>query len=535
MMKTVNGGGVNLKTRQFCRTLIVDDELLIRRGIKYYFDWEAEGFQIVGEASNGEEALELIKTTNPHIILTDIVMPIMDGEELTRVVKSTYPHIEIIILSSFGEFNYVRSAFQSGAIDYILKPNLNANDLLQVLKKAANRISEFSFACEVFDMELSIEHIVDKLISGYEQEYDVNIATKAFPYKNYCLFTVDLRSHPLRRENKFIQSTKEKFSLLVDAQISQVAYYSFKVEQDITLFIVNVEELQIVDIIEVANKMVNSDPQMGVVISNEFHDFSKIGYQYNKEVLKLIEYRFYYPDERVLLAKNFLNEKPAYKAFNLDKFTDDLTHKRFDTAISDLKAYTNKLTNYYIMDVIEFKYFFENIIFNIIILLGNMHYDVKVLETKKYSFFQSIDEAVSASEVVEQLNLFINDMFDCVVSKPSMLVENPNINMLLEYIQKHYAEQLTLTSMAEHFHFHPSYLSSYFSAHNKEGFIEYLNKIRIEAATNLLEQSPITISEISAKVGYTDHSYFCKVFKKLIGMSPSKYRKKSIKVKTGLS
>lgn len=73
-----------MKAEELCRILIVDDEQLIRKGIIHYMDWEEEGFIIAGEASNGREALEFIETVNPHIIITDIVMPIMDGEELTR-------------------------------------------------------------------------------------------------------------------------------------------------------------------------------------------------------------------------------------------------------------------------------------------------------------------------------------------------------------------------------------------------------------------------------------------------------------------
>jgi two-component system, response regulator YesN len=77
-----------MATKELCRIIIVDDEILIRQGIKHYINWEQEGFQIVGEASNGKEALEMIERTQPKIVITDIVMPIMDGEELTRIVKS---------------------------------------------------------------------------------------------------------------------------------------------------------------------------------------------------------------------------------------------------------------------------------------------------------------------------------------------------------------------------------------------------------------------------------------------------------------
>ncbi|MED4958707.1 response regulator, partial [Paenibacillus macerans] len=105
--------------RELCKILIVDDEILVRQGIKHHLNWEQYGFQIVGEASNGKEALEMIGRLSPHIVITDIVMPVMDGEEFTRVLKAHFPQIEVVVLSSYGEFNYVRSTFQSGVADYI--------------------------------------------------------------------------------------------------------------------------------------------------------------------------------------------------------------------------------------------------------------------------------------------------------------------------------------------------------------------------------------------------------------------------------
>ncbi|WP_165786638.1 helix-turn-helix transcriptional regulator [Heyndrickxia camelliae] len=101
----------------------------------------------------------------------------------------------------------------------------------------------------------------------------------------------------------------------------------------------------------------------------------------------------------------------------------------------------------------------------------------------------------------------------------------------MNYIKNHHHEPLSLTEVAKQFHFSPSYLSSYFSTHNKEGFNEYLNRIRIEEASKLLIQGAASISQISAMVGYSDHSYFCKVFKKVQGMSPSQFKRKHTTVK----
>lgn len=113
-------------------------------------------------------------------------------------------------------------------------------------------------------------------------------------------------------------------------------------------------------------------------------------------------------------------------------------------------------------------------------------------------------------------------VINTVKTKP----ENVNIKNIIAYMNEHYREPLTLTNVAQHFHFNPSYLSSYFSTHMKEGFSEYLNRVRIEEASKLLVAGTAPISEISGIVGYSDHSYFCKVFKKMTGLSPSQFRRR---------
>ena len=102
------------------------------------------------------------------------------------------------------------------------------------------------------------------------------------------------------------------------------------------------------------------------------------------------------------------------------------------------------------------------------------------------------------------------------------------MKMFMEYLKNHYAEPLTLSDVAANFHFNPSYISSYFKAHNREGFIDSLNRIRIEEACKLLLQDRATIAEISDMVGFSEHSYFCKVFKKVKGMSPSQYKRNQL-------
>lgn len=186
--------------------------------------------------------------------------------------------------------------------------------------------------------------------------------------------------------------------------------------------------------------------------------------------------------------------------------------------------HVEELSANYATDVFEFKSFLGNLVFNIIVLLGNMDYETKELEKNKYSYFKAFEDSLTAAEAGNRLNEFIEEASECIREKANG-AGNANMKRLLEYIHEHYAEPLNLTEMAKHFHFNPSYLSSYFSSHNDEGFVDYLHKVRTEKAEELLRKGEATISEISGKVGYSDHSYFCKVFKKHTGLSPSRYRR----------
>jgi two-component system, response regulator YesN len=482
------------------RVLIVDDEQLIRQGIKHYLNWEQEGFEIVGEASNGKEALELIEMKHPHILLTDIVMPIMDGEELTRIVKERFPQIEVIILSSFGEFDYVRSTFQSGVVDYILKPKLDAKGLLKALKAAADRIPSLQMMDKHVSVDLSVGQIIQKMISGYEVNYDVKKLSEVFPYGKFSLLGVVLKSG----ESDLPKHIKEK----IKAELGQENYSLY---YDRNIVLVNGDDYA--DVIKFATQLGESNSGYGFVLTETFTDFSQLAIIYNESLVKLLNYRFYFSEQPLLMKQNLPNQEPVCEGFNLDWFTGEFKRRNFEAAFTYLQEHVTVLSNCYTLDVYEYKSFIGNIVFNTTVLLGNMEYDVKELDTAKYSYFKSIEEAQTSIEVKDQLNKFITEAKKCI-SSPQNHLDNQNMKKLLEFIKYHYAEPLTLTEVAKHFHFNPSYLSSYFSIHNSEGFIEYLNRIRIEEASKLLVEGKATISEISGMVGYSDHSYFCKVFKK---------------------
>ena len=142
------------------KVFLVEDEVVMRNGIKNNIPWEQEGFEFAGEASDGELAYPLIKKEKPDILITDIRMPFMDGLELSRLVKKELPQIKIIILSGYNEFDYAKTAINIGVTDYLLKP-ISSAKLLEAVKKVADMIEK--------------EQDNARLIKRYEKEMEDNI------------------------------------------------------------------------------------------------------------------------------------------------------------------------------------------------------------------------------------------------------------------------------------------------------------------------------------------------------------------------
>ncbi len=121
------------------KVFLVEDEIIMREGIRNNIDWEKEGLEFVGEASDGELAYPLIQDSKPDILITDIRMPFMDGLELSRRVKEEMPDIKIIVLSGYDEFEYAREGIRIGITEYLLKP-IDGNKLLEAVKRVAQLI-----------------------------------------------------------------------------------------------------------------------------------------------------------------------------------------------------------------------------------------------------------------------------------------------------------------------------------------------------------------------------------------------------------
>ncbi|SDC35415.1 two component transcriptional regulator, AraC family [Pelagirhabdus alkalitolerans] len=491
--------------------LVVDDELLIRQGIMHYLNWEEHGFQVVGEASNGEEALQLMEETSVDIVITDIVMPVMSGTDFIHEVRSRYPDIFVIVLSSHGDYDYVRETFQSGVTDYILKPNLNETNLLTALNRAIGKQDQTKTRSKPQNKDYQAQ--LKKIITGYALPIEEKEAlSKQFIYPAFALVHID---HDSTIEKTMVEQLAYEYN--------DLTWFQINLTDHSRELLINTTEEAFVDFLDQLKQVNENKDETRYLFSRLFYSIDDLKEINQTDIHNLKNHAFYLANQNYLYAGDFV-ENDEMEAFDLNYFTEALKHKKFESAFYVLDKYMKQVEMHHSMDPNELKGFLGNIIFNVTVILDMLDYEVEAFEQDKYRYFNLINHATNFQEATTYLNQFIDAIKELIETELSSL-KNSNIDQLLAYIDNHYHESLSLTALSEHFHFNPSYLSSYFRQHKEVGFSDYLTQVRIAKAKELLKDDTFTIAEVGSMVGYSDHSYFCKVFKKQTNQSPSRYRK----------
>ncbi|MBU3145175.1 response regulator [Clostridium sp. CF012] len=517
-----------------CKILIVDDEYLLRQGLKHLVDWNKEGFEIIGEASNGMEALDFIEKHKPHILISDIVMPVMDGVDLAKIVKTKYPEIQIVILSGYSDFNYVKDTFKLGVNDYVLKPKLNPQELILLLKNTASNIPNYIMPTSENRSNLNINNILTKLTSGFYPDFNEKILEDTFPLDSFFLIGDNIKK--INNINSMsLLSLRSILSKAANKCLKDVIYYEVEAESNLFTLIINLKVKNYSVVLEKINLMlleISKDiPEIFFVVSKLFNSLYKLEDIYINNFKPLLGYKFYFKGKNLItyeqLPKNSSKEK-----FDFKYYSDQIYILNINKALNYLKEYICQSIVSCSINEFELKTLFENALYNIINILDELNFNMEEMNNSKLEYFQRIDETKSSDELLNLLDIITKETSYLLNNEESKLNDHM-VNKIMEYISNHYDEQLSLKQVANKFHFNYYYLSSYFSSHNAEGFSEYLNKVRLEKAVELLGNEKIPVSEVSFMVGYSDHSYFCKVFKKIKKLTPSKFRRNILDGKRG--
>lgn len=210
------------------KVAIVDDDRIIRMGLSNVIPWEEHGFQLVGDAADGERGLELIEKEKPHIVVSDIKMPFMDGLEMARMCREKMPSIKFIFLTGYEDFQYAHEAIKVRAFDYILKP-VDSDNLIQKLKEAAaewdhehqrDQTNESSAFNQKRIMEkLAITHFTNEELKKELSQFGISLDGPAFLEGNLTqLVELGLSS----KVNDFLEEIKNQLILNSNEQIQEI-------------------------------------------------------------------------------------------------------------------------------------------------------------------------------------------------------------------------------------------------------------------------------------------------------------------------
>ncbi len=501
----------------FMKILIADDEDYTREGLIDSINWNSMGIRELMQARNGMEALAVAKWFKPDIVLTDIRMPKLNGIQFATELVQLNPQSKIIFMSGYMEIDYLKSAIQLAAVDYLEKP-IDLAVLRSAIEKAAEDIKtkQQTSMLKADRKELQQQKLANTLIcKDNDKEMLYKLCKEvAFPTdKNYICLIIWNKKGGINSEefqNDILNFWKKCRLQVLCNYLGEGKY----------LVIIAFGRKESSKLTVLYRKMAESIPDITLGIGFDAADIMNIYNSYQTAQLAM-NCAFYEEEERVFMIDEEILQKQGVEPGIYGEFMKVLTEEPFQ-----LKNWCAA----FFSDLRKQKYYRKE---KIQTLLASFAASM----AGQYPDLMDYISGVQSKEDLEQrMNRFltlteIEEFMNALIEKIESMQQNQSkysriIRGVMDYIANHYRESdLSITRIAEHFHFSPTYLNVLFKQETRVTLKQYLSDYRIEKAKTLLANEYYKISEISELCGYANGNYFAKVFKEVTDLTPLEYRK----------
>ena len=541
------------------KVYLVEDEIIIRQSIKNSIEWEKEGFEFVGDASDGELAYPLIQKTKPDILITDIRMPFMDGLELSRMVKAELPDIKIVILSGYDDFEYAKQAIKIGVAEYLLKPVSSAvllEHLSEIAEKVRDEREDLALKKVYYQEMQENEELIKmkflgELISGKLSLADAMEKGKRFhmnlsgPFYRIILFKFIQedrakagQSEDLARAyaavGNYVDGLKDAFRF--QRGVEGWAFLLTSVEEDM--------EAQTERFIEGLKEVIAPFEALTWFggIGSEAARLRELRYSF-READKAFAGRFVQEPNQIISVEQLNyeqldNEFDANIFGEINQFDQIITRFLSSGSLEEVESFVGALfteiSEDHFRSLMIRQYIIMNIYATVLTFCKKLRKDAGA-EGESYGQWEGIREneeilkqAVTTAESIDDIKDYIGTLLDHAIElrntvsgrRYSDIIQTAKKRIEQDYM----SEDISLNSVAAEVCMSPSYFSSVFSKEMGKTFIEYLTEVRMEKAKQYLACSSMKTSEISYEVGYKDPHYFSYIFKKTQGCTPKEYR-----------
>ncbi len=518
------------------KAIIIDDEKHVREGLLFLAEWDKFGIETIIEAEDGEEAIRLIKEHQPDIIFTDMNMPKRDGISLLKWIYSANLTTKTIVISGYDNFEYMRNAIQYKSFDYILKP-IDPDILNETLEKAVKELKEQEYLRKavveenkvlnevkplywdrLFSGILTNTHFPDVIVERISKEFRVNIKTEK---STVAVITINKRII-----NQFQGDIDLAFftvsnicNELLRKKKNGISFRNINKEREIVLLFWNqsAEPVLMDEIWSLIFQFTRVKCRIAVGKQSEILSQS---YESAQQVLmnhNLVQKNYIVTEKDVctqplLFLLDYSEEiKWAVQSGSFEQIDRILAgiYNEFEVnknclTLAQLEIWTN-----------QYNFIREN-------WLKEYEIPSSYQINQRINFWED-DGTFSYQKFKEEKRTEFYDLLS-ILSEIKYQKEKNNMQKIEEYLRKNYNKEINLQDIAERFFLSREYISRKFKQEFDETITDYLAKIRIDQAKDLLENPHLKIYDISYLVGYQNEKYFSKVFKKITGQSPNEYR-----------
>lgn len=541
------------------KIFLAEDEVVVRETIKRMIPWEELGFELVGEAADGEMALPLLLRQQPDLLITDIKMPFMDGLTLARLAKKEIPGLKVVILSGYDDFNYAKQAIGIGVEDYLLKP-ITKNALIERLSEIRSRYEHEKTQKEYYEKfqremlayeKNSSRDFFEALVGGsmdmmevYKRAEKLGLDIVAEAY-NVLIFTMNCDEDFSGQRDEYSSWEAESLELLENffaghssAMLFRSNIFSYGVllkgQRE------TIEENTRVCVDEIRKILSRQDGRREWFlavgqsverlsqIQKSYHTASRAfsqRYLYDENILYYDEMEtMEHPGGQAETEDNAYLQKVDVNALNpaiLQKFLSNGLQEETENFVKD---YFYAIGQEPMESLVFRNYVILNVRFSVISFIKGLGCDTNEMESA------DTEEVLAESgKNMESAIAYAKKMISQAIEIRDQNSGNKNRSILktaVDFIDSHYMdEEISLNTVANVANVSSNHFSALFSQNMGQTFIEYLTTLRMNKAKELLRCTGMRSSEIAGEIGYKDAHYFSYLFKKTQGMTPSDYRK----------
>jgi two-component system response regulator YesN len=511
------------------KVLLVDDEPIIRDGIATVIDWEGHGLELIGTASNGVEALAMIRAEPPRIVITDLKMPVLDGLELIAKAKAEHPEIEFVVLSGYSEFESAKAAMRFGVRHYLLKP-CNENKIVQVLLELKSDLARLDQQEEFLRKNReNLEKVLPLVKEQFLRDFITGRSYTKTEYQEYRrLFGLeDQAIRLILFEPEAECGVEELFGLagIIDTHLAQSQYLNTVLRNQVLTLTGEVSDAELLALIQRVKDQFGAIYHLEISVaysdSSQFEDTPGVF----SEMQECLRHSFYLGAGSVITKKDIdWGDAPvAGGKLHFDFEALALAVKSGNAGAVDaaLDLFFNQLHSEKYRISVARSYAAE-------LLMIIIRQSRREQEESDMGAIEALRAMTSLEQIRKSLRTIAARIakanYEAITTQHDRI-----IGALTQYVREHLSdERLSLKRLAAEVVFlSESYLSKLFTRVTGENFSHYLMRIRMEKAKELMEKDGNQpVYEIAQQIGLGNNpQYFSQLFRKYTGLTPSEYKK----------